>query len=47
MISFFRLSKTGGLFGKYFESLWALASFTVPPECACVCAFGPKNSVIG
>ncbi|XP_011298180.1 WD repeat domain phosphoinositide-interacting protein 4-like [Fopius arisanus] len=32
--------------GNYVESQWALATFTVPPECACVCAFGPHHSVI-
>ncbi|KAF7996522.1 hypothetical protein HCN44_002154 [Aphidius gifuensis] len=32
--------------GNYIESQWALATFTVPPECACVCAFGSRNSVI-
>lgn len=35
-----------GLLGNYGDSQWALANFTVPPECACVCAFGPNNSVI-
>jgi WD repeat-containing protein 45 len=33
--------------GNYVESQWALANFTVPPECACVCAFGSRSSVIG
>ena len=37
----------GPLFGNYVESQWALANFTVPPECACVCAFGSRNSVTG
>ncbi|KAG5890404.1 hypothetical protein JTB14_026286 [Gonioctena quinquepunctata] len=37
---------SGGILGKYGESQWALANFTVPPECACVCAFGPNGSVI-
>uniref|UniRef100_A0A6M2DMH5 Uncharacterized protein n=1 Tax=Xenopsylla cheopis TaxID=163159 RepID=A0A6M2DMH5_XENCH len=32
--------------GHYMESQWALATFTVPPECACVCAFSARNSVI-
>ncbi|XP_003708054.1 WD repeat domain phosphoinositide-interacting protein 4 [Megachile rotundata] len=32
--------------GNYVESQWALATFTVPPECACVCAFGTRSSVI-
>lgn len=36
-----------GILGNYGESQWALANFTVPPECACVCAFGVRNSVIG
>jgi len=36
-----------GFLGNYVESQWALATFTVPPECACVCAFGTHNSVIG
>ena len=36
-----------GFLGNYVESQWALATFTVPPECACVCAFGSRNSVIG
>jgi len=36
-----------GFLGNYVESQWALATFTVPPECACVCAFGIHNSVIG
>ncbi|KAL0103424.1 hypothetical protein PUN28_017590 [Cardiocondyla obscurior] len=35
-----------GFLGNYVESQWALATFTVPPECACVCAFGTHNSVI-
>lgn len=29
------------------ESQWALANFTVPPECACVCAFGANSTVYG
>ena len=34
--------------GKYVENLWSYSSFTIPPECACICAFGEKqNSVIG
>lgn len=36
-----------GFLGNYVESQWALATFTVPPECACVCAFGTRSSVIG
>ncbi|CAD1469049.1 unnamed protein product, partial [Heterotrigona itama] len=35
-----------GFLGNYVESQWALATFTVPPECACVCAFGTRSSVI-
>lgn len=35
-----------GILGNYGDSQWALANFTVPPECACVCAFGPNSSVI-
>lgn len=41
-----RFSKTG-LLGNYGESQWALANFTVPPECACICAFSSRNSVTG
>lgn len=36
-----------GVLGNYGDSQWALTNFTVPPECACVCAFGPNSSVIG
>ena len=36
-----------GFLGQYVESQWGLANFTVPAECACLCAFGPGNSVIG
>ncbi|CAB4023011.1 WD repeat domain phosphoinositide-interacting 4-like [Paramuricea clavata] len=39
------LSKMSFL-GQYVESQWALANFTVPSECPCICAFGPGNSVI-
>ncbi|KAK3926405.1 WD repeat domain phosphoinositide-interacting protein 4 [Frankliniella fusca] len=35
-----------GILGNYGESQWALANFTVPPESACVCAFGLRSSVI-
>lgn len=42
----YSFSKVGFL-GNYVESQWALATFTVPPECACVCAFGTRSSVIG
>ncbi|CAH2011070.1 unnamed protein product [Acanthoscelides obtectus] len=40
------LIPSGGILGKYGDSQWALANFTVPPECACICAFGPNSSVI-
>lgn len=33
--------------GNYIESQWALATFTVAAECACVCAFGHTNTVFG
>lgn len=33
--------------GGYMESQWALANFTVPPECACICAFGANSTVYG
>ncbi|XP_031552176.1 WD repeat domain phosphoinositide-interacting protein 4-like isoform X2 [Actinia tenebrosa] len=39
------LSKAGFL-GRYVESQWGLANFTVPAEVACVCAFGQASSVI-
>ncbi|XP_057366811.1 WD repeat domain phosphoinositide-interacting protein 4-like [Daphnia carinata] len=32
--------------GNYIESQWALANFTVPPECACICAFGSNKSSV-
>ncbi|KAK3601907.1 hypothetical protein CHS0354_041844 [Potamilus streckersoni] len=35
-----------GFLGQYIESQWCLASFSIPAECACVCAFGPNHSVI-
>lgn len=40
------------MIGQYVDSQWSLASFTVPAECACICAFGKNtsknvNSVIG
>ncbi|XP_045211200.2 WD repeat domain phosphoinositide-interacting protein 4-like [Mercenaria mercenaria] len=38
--------KKMGFLGQYVESQWGLANFTVPAECACVCAFGPNQSVI-
>ena len=46
ILTFPRLSKMSFL-GQYVESQWALANFTVPSECPCICAFGPSNSVIG
>ena len=36
-----------GFLGQYMESQWCLANFTVPAECACACAFGASQSVIG
>jgi len=38
-----RLKKIGFL-GQYVESQWGLASFTVPVESACVCAFASNHS---
>jgi len=38
--------KKMGFLGQYVESQWGLANFTVPAECACICAFGSGNSVI-
>uniref|UniRef100_A0A8C8APX1 WD repeat domain 45 n=1 Tax=Otus sunia TaxID=257818 RepID=A0A8C8APX1_9STRI len=35
-----RVGKVGPVLGPYVESQWSLASFTVPAEAACVCAFG-------
>lgn len=35
------------MLGNYGESQWALANFTVPPECACICAFESTSAVIG
>ncbi|XP_071501508.1 WD repeat domain phosphoinositide-interacting protein 4-like [Diadema antillarum] len=35
-----------GLLGPYAESQWGITNFTVPAECACVCAFGPQSSVV-
>ncbi|ODM92796.1 WD repeat domain phosphoinositide-interacting protein 4 [Orchesella cincta] len=37
---------TWGFFGKYMESQWALANFTVTPECVCICAFESDSSVV-
>lgn len=36
-----------GFLGTYVDSQWALANFTVAAECACICAFGSKSTVIG
>lgn len=37
----------GPFLGDYVQSQWAFANFTVPPECACICAFQQtKNTVI-
>lgn len=35
-----RVGKVGPVLGPYVESQWSLASFTVPAEAPCVCAFG-------
>lgn len=35
-----------GHIGQYVDSQWGLANFTVAAECACICAFGPGQSVI-
>uniref|UniRef100_A0A803TYI6 WD repeat domain 45 n=1 Tax=Anolis carolinensis TaxID=28377 RepID=A0A803TYI6_ANOCA len=47
-----RVGKVGPMIGQYVDSQWSLASFTVPAESACICAFGRNtsknvNSVIG
>ena len=36
-----------GIPNTYVNSQWALANFTVAAECACICAFGTKNTVYG
>jgi WD40 repeat protein len=46
----YRLNKrsalaTMGVPGAYAGSQWSLASFTVPQECACICAFGGQNNI--
>jgi len=46
----YRLNKrsalaTMGVPGAYAGSQWSLASFTVPQECACICAFGSSTSI--
>jgi WD40 repeat protein len=33
-----------GFLGQYVESQWGLTSFTVPAECACICAFVTSNT---
>ncbi|XP_076058265.1 WD repeat domain phosphoinositide-interacting protein 4-like isoform X2 [Oratosquilla oratoria] len=40
-----RRSTFSKVLGQYGESQWALANFTVPPECACICAFGANSAV--
>ena len=39
------LARMSGILGAYGESQWALTNFTVQAECACICGFGPKNTV--
>ncbi|CAL8276238.1 unnamed protein product [Merluccius merluccius] len=39
-----RVGKVGPVIGQYVDSQWSLASFTVPAECACICAFGKNMS---
>ncbi|XP_043936123.1 WD repeat domain phosphoinositide-interacting protein 4 isoform X2 [Protopterus annectens] len=39
-----RVGKVGPMIGQYVDSQWSLASFTVPAECACICAFGKNTS---
>ncbi|KAF7273805.1 WD repeat domain phosphoinositide-interacting protein 4-like [Rhynchophorus ferrugineus] len=34
-----------GTLGKYGDSQWSLATFTVSSESTCICAFGPNNSI--
>jgi len=34
-----------GVPGAYAGSQWSLASFTVPQECACICAFGSQGHI--
>jgi len=46
----YRLNKrsalaTMGVPGAYAGSQWSLASFTVPQECACICAFGNATNI--
>lgn len=35
-----------GVTGTYTDSQWALAKFTVPAECACLCTFGPEHQTV-
>ncbi|XP_014209193.1 WD repeat domain phosphoinositide-interacting protein 4 [Copidosoma floridanum] len=42
----YQISKYTNFLGQYMESKYSFAMFTVPPECACICAFGTQNSVI-
>lgn len=46
-----RVGKVGPVLGPYVESQWSLASFTVPAEAPCLCAFGrggrSPSSVVG
>uniref|UniRef100_A0A9J8CWF2 WD repeat domain 45 n=1 Tax=Cyprinus carpio carpio TaxID=630221 RepID=A0A9J8CWF2_CYPCA len=39
-----RVGKVGPVIGQYVDSQWSLANFTVPAECACICAFGKNTS---
>ncbi|XP_043390334.1 WD repeat domain phosphoinositide-interacting protein 4 isoform X3 [Chelonia mydas] len=39
-----RVGKVGPVIGQYVDSQWSLASFTVPAESACVCAFGRSSA---
>uniref|UniRef100_A0A8I6AA46 WD repeat domain 45 n=1 Tax=Rattus norvegicus TaxID=10116 RepID=A0A8I6AA46_RAT len=39
-----RVGKVGPMIGQYVDSQWSLASFTVPAESACICAFGRNTS---
>ncbi|XP_067408457.1 WD repeat domain phosphoinositide-interacting protein 4 isoform X6 [Emydura macquarii macquarii] len=39
-----RVGKVGPVIGQYVDSQWSLASFTVPAESACLCAFGRSSA---
>ncbi|XP_074917529.1 WD repeat domain phosphoinositide-interacting protein 4-like [Chelonoidis abingdonii] len=39
-----RVGKVGPVIGQYVDSQWSLASFTVPAESACICAFGRSSA---